>query len=625
MTRGQLLTYYERELRYLREVGAQFADKYPRIAGRLMLEKGKCEDPHVERLLEAFAFLSARIHLKLNDDFPLIAEGILNTVYPHFLRPIPSMSVVEVELDRNTGKLTGKLPIKAGAILYSKPVDGVNCKFRTAYDLELWPISVAFAEWTSPERLRPALRAIEAAHAIRIGINAFPDIELGKIGLDRLRFYLHGEEGVVHALYEALCSKLVRIIVREADVKGPTVDLSPLHLQPLGLEAPKEKPEQESNLEDFVEPWLLPYQGRSFTAYRLLQEFFTFPQKFFFIEVKGLREIFGQGFKHQAELILLLGQIEGDDRRKRMESITSSTFRLGCSPVVNLFEHTCEPIRLDHRKCEYDLRLSRRPHAYEIFSIRQVLSQDVGREIHREYQPFYSVRRNGHGEEPQIFWVANSRSTLSSEDWATDTYLSFMDLSSRPLCPPVESVTVKVFATNRDLPAALTIGNVQGDLDLEVSAPIKRIAMLLQPTTPYRPPFGVASHWRLISHLSLNYLSLVSEGKEALQEILRLYNFSESVHQERMIQGIKHLRSQRGFARLTSEEGIAFARGWNVEIELDEEQFVGGGAYLFSAVLERFLASYATLNSYTQLRVRSTQRREVIEEWEPRAGQKILV
>ena len=204
-------------------------------------------------------------------------------------------------------------------------------------------------------------------------------------------------------------------------------------------------------------------------------------------------------------------------------------------------------------------------------------------------------------------------------------YLSLVDLSFRPIHPKMDAVTVKTFCTNRDLPSRLPFGSESGDFELELSAPLKRIVALRKPTLTLRPPIGKNIYWRLVSHLSLNYLSLVEEGKEALQQILNLYNITNAPYSERVIGGISALRSKRKFARLVSDDGIAFARGFDVEIDFDEEQFVGGGVYLFSAVLERFLANYASLNSFSQLTARTIQRKEPLRQWPPRAGQKILI
>lgn len=613
--RDDLLLYYERELTYLRQIGAQFAEKYPKIASRLVLEPSKCDDPHVERMLEAFAFLAARVHLKIDDDFPEITEALLGIVYPHFIRPLPSMSIVQFHLDPEKGKLSTGLPVERNSLLYSRPVDGVPCKFRTCYETTLWPISVTAASWTTPDRLKPPLRAVDAVGALRVELTcSSPDIELSKLEMDSLRFFLDGESPLVHTLYELLCCNLVQIVVRDTSPGSrlPAFTLPPTALSPAGFGA---------------EDGMLPYPRRSFIGYRLLQEYFTFPEKFFFVDIGDLRQVWASGFKRSAELIFLISRFEGDERRQRLETgISTNTFRLGCSPVVNLFPQTAEPILLDQQKYEYPVVPdARRPLAMEIFSVDNVASMKLQQQEITEYQPFYSFRHSAQRERQSTFWVANRRPSVRANDDGTEIELALVDLAFQPVQPSTDTLTVRTTCTNRDLPSRLPFGNEAGDFELESGASIKRIVALRKPTQPVRPPLGKAMQWRLISHLSLNYLSLVSEGREALQEILRLYNFTDSASSSKIIEGITGLKSARRFARVVSEEGIAFARGTRVELELDEEQFVGGGVYLFASVLESFLALYSSMNSFSQLVATVQQRKEVLREWPPRAGRKILM
>jgi type VI secretion system protein ImpG len=611
--RDELLLYYERELTYIRQLAANFAERYPKIASRLVLEADKCEDPHVERLLEGFAFLAARVHLKIDDEFPELTEAILGIVYPHFIQPIPSMSIVEFELDPTKGKLDQGLLVPAGSILYSRPVQGVPCKFRTCYDLTLYPVTASHAEFATPDRLRPTLKAPEAQYAISARFQAPPDVKLAELGLDRLQVYLNGESAVVHSLYELLASKLTRVLVRNPkEPRQAPVELPASMVRPMGFE------KNEGVLE---------YPGRSFHAYRLLQEYFAFPEKFFFLEFNHLLGVLKQGFTNEFELVFLISRIESEDVRLRLEAgIHAATFRTTTTPVVNLFPQTCEPILFDQKRAEYAIVPDvRRMNALEIHSITEVSSLDVDQQTTHIYEPFYSIRHAKLAHEQQTFYIASRRPSPRANDEGTDLFLSLVDLSFRPLHPKVDSVTVKTLCTNRDLPSRLPFGNETGDFDLELSAPLKRIVALRKPTSTLRPSIGKNIYWRLISHLSLNYLSLVEEGKDSLQQILSLYNLTGSPYSERVIGGITSLKSRRKFARLVSDDGIAFARGFEVELEFDEEQYVGGGVYLFAAVLERFLANYATLNSFTQLTARTLQRKEPLRQWPPRAGQKVLV
>lgn len=611
--RDDLLLYYERELTYLRQMGALFAEKYPKVASRLAIEPAKCDDPHVERLLEAFAFLAARVHLKVDDEFPEITQALLGIVYPHFVRPIPSMSIVEMQVDVEQGKLTTGLKIPKETLLYSRPVGGVPCKFRTCYETTLWPIIVNAAQWASPDRLQPALRAADAAYALRVEIRSPADTPLVKLELDQLRFHLFGESSMVHILYELLCSKLTSIVVRDpSNPKLPPVTLPASCLRPVGFG------EDEG---------MLPYPRRSFTGYRLLQEYFAMPEKFLFVDVTGLDEVWGRGFKNTAELVFLFSSAGNEDRRQRLEiGISPKTFRLGCTPVINLFPQTAEPLLMDQRKYEYPVIPDvRRPTAAEVFSVDSVTSVDAATRETVTYRPFYSYRHETFERQVECFWTASSRPSVRINDDALDVYLMLVDRSMRPVFPEADTLTIRTTCSNRNLPSRLPFGDENGDFELETNAPIKRVVALRRPTTPLRPNAEGASLWQLISHLSLNYLSLVSEGRDALQQILRLYDFTGSPVTQKMIEGITAIRSRPHFARLASENGISFARGTRVELDLDEEQFVGGGTYLFASVIEQFLALYVSLNSFTQLVATVRQGKEVLNEWPPRAGQKILV
>jgi type VI secretion system protein ImpG len=610
--RDDLLLYYERELTYLRQTAAQFREKYPKVASRLLLEPDKCEDPHVERLLEAFAFLAARVHLKIDDEFPEITEALLSIIYPHFIRPTPSMSIVQFDLDPEGGKVTTGLNIPRNSVLYSKPVDGTPCKFRTCYDVSLWPVTISDVSWRTLDRLQPSIRSADAVGAIRLELRCPPDLDFEKLEMDQLRFYLSGESSVTHILYELLCCNLKGVMLRDPTPRSRVdpVTLPPSSLKPLGFEAGE---------------GMLPYDRRSFVGYRLLQEYFTFPEKFFFFDLNLGHNL--AGMKGQLEILFLISKFEGDERRQRLETgLSASSFRLGCAPVVNLFPQTAEPILLDQQQYEYRVVPdSRRLNATEIFSIDEVLTLDSDEHEIIRFEPFYGFQHSAQKNQPQALWIANRRLSNRVNDDGTEIDLSLVDLSFRPVRPDVDTLTVRTTCTNRDLSSRLPFGNEAGDFELESGAPIKRIVALQKPTIPIRPPLGKAMQWRLISHLSLNYLSLVEDGKTALQEILRLYNFTDSPASSRTILGITDVRSSPHFARVVSENGISFARGTRVELALDEDQFVGGGTYLFASIIEQFLSMYTTLNSFSQLVATTRQRKEPLRQWPPRAGRKILM
>ena len=497
--RDELLTYYERELAYLRQMGAEFAEKYPKIASRLLLDPNRCEDPHVERIVESFAYLAARIHLKLDDDFPEITEALLSILYPHYLRPIPSVSVVEFQLDPEQGKLSTGLKIPRESMLYSRPVAGFQCKFRTCYDVTLWPVRMAEVQWVTPDRLRPAIKAPDAVAALRVQVDCLPDISFETLEMNSLRFYLNGEGNLVYSLYELLFNNCTQVIIRDLtpNSKKSPISLSADRLRAVGFS------EDES---------LLPYPRRSFSAYRLLQEYFSFPEKFLFFDLMGLDQLSRAGFKDKIELIFLISPFEREDRQQMLElGLSPKVLRLGCSPIINLFPVAAEPILLDQTSYEYPIIPDvRRRHSFEVFSIDSVVSPDPHSDQLTQFEPFYRFRHAATRREKkqQAFWYANRRPSGRRDDEGTEVFLSLVDLTGRPAHPDVDTVTVRCTCSNRDLPFRLPFGGEGSDFEVEGISSIKRIVTLRKPTATIRPPTGKGMQWRLISHLSLN-LSLI--------------------------------------------------------------------------------------------------------------------
>jgi len=611
--RDDLLLNYERELDYLRKSAAQFAEKYPKVASRLALEPTKCEDPHVERLLESFAFLAARIHLKMEDEFPEITDGLLNIVYPQLVRPIPSMSVVEFQLDPEKGKLTSGMKIERNSQLYSKPVDKVPCTFRTCYDTVLWPLTVSAVDLSAPSRLKPPVKTNDSSWAVRLELSCARDVTFPGLKLDKLRFFLDGEGGLVNILYEVLFSRLNRIVVRDLT---PGSRLSPVTLPASALKA----------VGFAADEGMVNYSQSTFAGHRLLMEYFAFPEKFFFLDLTGLECVGAAGFKDAIEIIFLISEIEGEGRIQRLElEVSKKTFRLGCTPVVNLFSQVAEPIQLNQRKSEYAVVPDvRRHYSTEVYSIDEVAAQDANQKT-TVYEPFYSLRHSARKDNRTCFWLAHRRPSTRANDNGTDISLSLVDLSTATVDPDATTLFVRTTCTNRDLPARLPFGNQDSDFEMEGAAAMRRIVALRKPTSPVRPALGKSTLWRLVSHLSLNYLSMVEGGKTALQEILRLYDVGRSAYSQNVIQSILNIQSHPHFTRLISEQGVNFARGVRIDMEIDEDQFTGGGAFLFACVLDRFFGMSASLNSFTQLSVRTPQRKERLHEWQPRAGWKSII
>jgi len=611
--RDDLLFHYSQELTYLRYLGAEFANKYPKVAGRLLLEAGKCEDPHVERLLEGFAFLAARVYQKIDDEFPQIVESLISVLYPYYLRPIPSASVVQFHLDPDQGKLMTGLPVPRGSLLYSPPVQGTPCKFQTCYDTTLWPVEVKAADWRSADRIQPPVASGGAAAVIRLELHCLPDVSFAKLNLKTLRFFVQGDGTFTNSLIELLCNNSLQIVAR--DLSAParkSVVLPPGSLRQVGF---------------LPDEGLLPFPRRSFWGYRLLQEYFAFPEKFYFLDLSGFEKLAAADFGEKIELLFFLSDFERSDQRQMLElGVSRRTFRLGCTPVVNLFEQVAEPILLEQKRFEYRIVSdARREEAMDIFSIDDVVGISSGSSEAQPYHPFFSYRHSAGGGPAQTFWHSTRRTSAWRTNKASDVYINFVDLTGAKRTPDRDTVTIRLTCSNGELPGRLPFGNEEGDFQLEGGGPITRIVALTKPTDALQPPSQQGLLWRLISKLSLNYLSLVSEGLDAFREILRLHNFTGSLAAEKQIDGILSLRSEPHFARLRSPHGISFARGTRVALELDEDQFAGTGAYTFASVIDVFLGLYTSMNSFSQLAVRTRQRKRVLKQWPPRAGQKILM
>jgi len=603
-----LLTYYEQELSFLRQMGAEFAAQYPKIASRLLLEPSRCEDPHVERLIQSFALLAARIRHKLDDDLPEITDALIQVLYPHYLAPLPSFTIAQFVLDPEQGKLMGGYRIESGTTLFSDPVGGSPCRFRTGYPVLLWPLEVVAARLEAPDRYNPPARA---AAVIRLDIRCLGGAGFADLTLDRLRFFLDGEPSLVYGLYEQLFRNLCGVQIRAAGgEKNPArIGLPTSSVAAVGFGS---------------DEGLLPYTPRSFLGYRLLQEYFAYPEKFLFFDVGGLDATRRSGFGGKIEMLFFL------DRMPRFEQpIGAETFQLGCTPAINLFQRIAEPIRLDRAQPEYRVVANvRQQNATEVYSVDSVTSVSPHQTAPLIYQPFYSFRHTAERERQQAFWYATRRPSPRQGDSGTEVHLALVDLNFRSTLPPVETLTLHITCTNRDLPGRLLFGRPNGagnDLRLEGPAPILRIRCLKKPTETVRPPLQRAAHWRLLSHLSLNYLSICEGGREALQEILQLYDFWSSAEIQQQIAGIADVRSRRVVGRPASMAWNGFCRGIEVTIEFDEDKYVGNGVFLFAGVLERFLGMYASLNSFSQLVAVTQQREEPLKRWPPRTGDQILL
>jgi type VI secretion system protein ImpG len=629
--RDELLGYYERELIFLRRMGAEFARKYPKVAGRLLLEEEKIEDPHVERIIEAFAFLTGRISLKLEDELPEITESFLNVLYPHYLSPIPSMAITQFSFGSPNDKLTAVQMLERGAKLNSRPVDGTPCQFRTGFDVQLVPMEIegAALESNAPKDGRGKY----AESHIRLSMRCFGDSNLHefKVGssgepLKFLRFYINGDPQLIFPLYEMIFNQATRVEFRAKEAPIGNKTLKTLTNIQLKLPDPVILPAQDviRQVGFTEEESLLPYTKRSFQGYRLLTEYFAFPYKFLFFDVYGIDQAIAKKFGSHFDILIHL-----KDVAPPKAPVTVDTFRLGCTPIINLFSRMADPIYLSQQKYEYHIVPDvHRQTTTEVYSVDEVITTDPKTNTTREFSPFYSLR-HAYGEQMEkSFWYAMRRDSQREEDEGTEMYVSLVDMNFNPRVPAVEVLNVRTTCTNRDLPARLPFGGREGDFEVEGSGLLSKARCLTKPTETLRPARRRALQWRLISHLNLNYLSIIESQNgtpEALQEILHLYNFDDSSATRKQILGITGIESRKVVRRIGEHIGAGFVRGLQTTLTMDEEEFVGSGMFLFACVLERFFGLYSSLNSFNQMVLRTKQREEDVRVFPPRTGEQVLL
>jgi type VI secretion system protein ImpG len=612
-----LLPFYNRELAALRRLGAQFAEAHPKIAGRLRLGADTVEDPHVSRLIESVAFLNARIRHKLDDDFPELTEALLGILYPHYLAPIPSMAIVQFECEPD---LTAKLELPVGTGVQTDRIHGEPCRFRTTYPITTWPIRIESARLTGTPFSAPSTPRSTTSHAVlQISLATLaPGTTFAALAPDRLRFFLRGQVQQVHALYELLFHNCVEVALASSPDDPHPLVLPASSIQPVGFG---------------IDEGMLPYPDRSFLGYRLLTEYFAFPAKFLFFDIEGLSagamEKVGKMEKLGERLNLYVYLNESSPDLE--QSVSAESFALGCGPVVNLFERRAEPIKLNHTETSYRVVPdARRPLSIEVYSTNAVTATHPdGR--NEDYLPLHGLEHGARVDEDTAYWHVQRRSTPSaaaSGDEGTEVYLSLQDPSFRPSAAADWVLGVETTCLNRDLPGRLPFGGDQPRLQLsEGGGPIAAIRCLTPPTRTRRPPPGDGTAWRLISHLSLNHLSLAG-GKEsaaALREILRLYDPIAGQETKAVIDGLVDVRSRDSIMRTRSAGIPAVCRGTEITVELDERKFAGSGLFLFATILERFLGLYCSMNSFIQMAAVKTGREGVFRRWPPRAGDQPLV
>lgn len=608
----ELLPYYEKELAYVRQLGAAFAEEHPKIAGRLGISSDTIEDPHVSRLIESFAYLNARIQHKLDDDFPELSDGLLNVLFPHYQRPIPSMSIVQFVPDDE--QLDSHFHVARNTLLETEQFQGENCRFSTVYPVDLLPLSIEEASLAGRPFNTPGSGSVRGAGGVlHLKLKTFnDDISLKDLAPERLRFYLKGQPQHIHPLYEKIIGGCQQVVIT-----GSEADRSPVFLGRDAIRAVGFEPDDA----------LLPYPPSSFIGYRLLTEFFVFPEKFMFLDLTGLAEKLPD--KLETELNIYIYVDSSDVELEH--NINRDTFALGCTPAVNLFPHTADPIRLDHTRLEYEVVPdSRRPNGYEVYSVDSVVAtRPSGEKL--SYLPFYGLKHQHQDSSNHSFWFASRRPAklgTAQRDEATDVFLSLVDLDLTPNVLDDRVLVIETTCSNRDLPAKLPFNNEQPRLQCVSGAPpCERIRCLIQPTPALRPPLRDGARWRLLSHLNLNYLSITGgdDSTKALQELLRLYDFKDSAATRALIESLISVEARPISAPLNIDGRATMCRGMEVDITLDDAQLSGSSSYLFASVLEHFFALYCSINSFSRLLVRRSKKEGFLKKCPPRSGERILL
>ncbi len=618
----RLLERYTRELQFIREMGGEFAREFPKIAGRLSLDEFECADPYVERLLEGFAFLAARVQLKHDAEFSRFTQHLLEMVYPHYLSPVPSMAVVQLEPDRGEGSLAEGFTVPRGAVLRS-PLgkgDQTPCEYRTAHDVSLWPLELQAAEYFTHARDpgRGGASLPQSARAgVRLRLRAVAGLTFSRLALENLQVYLRGGE-LAMRLYEQLLADAVAIVVQPARRPAPWQEVvERSFIRRVGFDDAQA---------------LLPYGPRSFQGYRLLQEYFSFPERFMFLELGGIGPTVRRCAESELDLMVLFDRVD-----PALQNVVSAgNFALFCTPAINLFPKRCDTIHLTDRQTEHHVVPDRTvPMDFEVHHVTRVVGTGTSSDQEKEFHPFY-MRTNlaGRGGDRAYYTVhrvprllsARQRETGPRSSYAgSEVFLSLVDADEAPYHPDLRQLSPTAMCTNRDLPMSLPVGQGRTDFALQAGAPVLAARCVAGPTRPRQSHAEGEVAWRLISHLSLNYLSLMDSdertGAAALRDILLLYGGDVEASLRVQVEGVRSVTASPITRRLSAPGVIAFARGLEATVTFDEAAFGGSGVFLLGAVLEQFFARYVSINSFTETVVRTLSRGEIIR-WPARTGRR---
>ncbi len=614
----ELLPFYERELAFLRRYSNEFAQRYPKIAARLAMSAENSEDPHVERMIQSFALLTARIGKKLDDDYPEFTDALFEVLYPHYLRAFPACSIIQIE-DGSTSstQVNQMVTIKRGTELATRTIKkDLEYQFRTCYDVTMGPVQVSHAVF-HPVVTAPASAALPrhatASLSITFEMASQQHIALDQLMTRPLRVFIDAEPSLATAVMDAIFLRCTACFV-EVGRSGRWIPVQDPLFHEVGFQ------ENEA---------LIDLPARSHPAYRILSEYFAFPEKFNFVDIDVAKAARAAGAHRSVTVHLVLSHLRADSPTARLlESVSQRNFRLNCTPIVNLFKQQADPIRLTHAKASYPVvGDARYAYAYEVYSIDSVkLVRETGEgDAFVEFQPFYSLN---HGEQPQReehYWFVRRHAEIAQLSPGYETEISIVDVDFDPSVPRTETLSLELTCSNRDLPSTLAFGLPGGDLLMKHDKLTCLIRMLRRPTLTQRVPQGKGMQWRLVSHLSLSHVSLVSSGLPAFKEMLLLYEWGRSAVSRRQIEAITGIEHGVVTQWLPGQPFATFVRGIEIRLTIDESGFVGSSLLTFSRALDHFFGLYVHLNSFTQLVILSARDKEELVRCKPRSGDSILL
>ena len=600
----ELLKYYNRELAYIRHMGADFADKYPKIAGRLKLSEEQIEDPHVSRLVESFAFMTAQIRQKLDDSFPELTDALMGQLYPDYQAPIPSMSVIKMTTENLS---TTGIVLPRGSDVESDVEGMKTCHFRTCYDSYLWPVEVNNAQFNNAPFSAPRpIWSTTAKSVVKIELQGeYKEVGLKETELNKLRFYINGQWHHSLSIYELLFKSAIGFAI---EAEGHEAKFfSTRHLLEVGFS------DQHATI---------PYSDKSATGYRLLAENFIFPEKFLFFDLEDINQFLPED-KANCNLYIYF-----DESSQELEKqLGKQHFQLGCTPIVNLFEQELEPVRVSLSQYEY--KLVPRYMDADISEVIQVGEVNAYDHKDNSYQvtPFYGQTHPAYRDQDQLFWHIRRESAYWAggfTEQGTDTFFSLVDREFEHFEPDSEHeswlVTIKALCSNRNLPANLPFGGDEPQMLVPERADIiKKVRCLVAPTHAVRPELSDATRWQLVSHLSLDYFS-GPDALRKLKETLRLYDFKNAPESKALIDNIHGINIEMTSARLVQGGRTCFASGSAITLTFAKDDFSGSGMFFFASVLDHFFAQFAAINSFTQLRIRFKDQDSIYHSWPPRSG-----